>query len=53
MKKLLFLLVMIAITRIGYSQQAAATPVKADVAVFEWDSQTFDFGKIKIGRAHV
>ncbi len=50
MKKLLFLLVMVAITRIGYSQQgASAAPVKADVAVFEWDSQSFDFGKIKQG----
>ena len=41
---------MVAITRIGYSQQAAVTPQpKVDVAVFEWDSQAFDFGKIKQG----
>ena len=50
MKKLLFLLIMAAITRIGYGQQAAATtPAVVDVGVFEWDAQTFDFGKIKQG----
>ena len=51
MKKLLFLLMMTAIARIGYSQQVAATTasVSTDVAVFKWDSEAFDFGKIKQG----
>ena len=50
MKKLLFLLVMVAITKIGYGQQATATTKPAvDLAVFEWDAQSFDFGKIKQG----
>lgn len=51
MKKLLFLLVMAAITRIGYSQQAATTTpaISTDAAVLEWDAQTFDFGNIPQG----
>ena len=53
MKKLLFLLVFAAFGTIGYSQQvtaeAAKEAVKSDMAVFAWESQSHDFGKIKQG----
>lgn len=53
MKKLLFLLVFVAIGTIAYSQQvtaeAAKEAPKSDMAVFAWDSQMHDFGKIKQG----
>lgn len=50
-KKLLVFLVLTTIARIGFSQQAAATTTitSTEVAVFQWDSQVFDFGKIKQG----
>jgi hypothetical protein len=53
MKKLLFLSVFVAFVTIGYSQQvtaeAAKEAVKSDMAVFVWESQAHDFGKIKQG----
>jgi hypothetical protein len=50
MKKLLFLLALVGMTKIGYGQQAAATPAaKADLASFQWTEQAYDFGKIKQG----
>lgn len=42
MKKLLFLLVLVAFGRTGFSQTASA-----DVAAFKWTSTVNDFGKIK------
>ncbi len=50
MKKLLFLLLLTGTASVGYGQTAAATPApNTDNPVFEWDGQTFDFGKIKQG----
>ena len=49
MKKLFFLLALVAMTKIGFGQQAASPAVTADNAVFEWVSQLHDFGKIKQG----
>jgi Protein of unknown function (DUF1573) len=53
MKKSLILLAFVAFSTIGYSQQvtaeAAKEAPKSDVAVFAWDSQSHDFGKIKQG----
>ena len=52
MKKLFFLLALVAMTKIGFGQQAAATTTDslgADKAVFEWTAQAYDFGKIKQG----
>jgi hypothetical protein len=49
MKKLFFLLALAGMTKIGYSQQAAAPAVKADMAAFQWTDQAHDFGKIKQG----
>jgi len=53
MKKLLFIVVFAAFSTISYSQQVTAQSaneaVKSDMAVFAWDSQSHDFGKIKQG----
>lgn len=53
MKKLLFLMVFVAFGTISYSQQvtgeAAKEAVNSDMAVFAWDGQSHDFGKIKQG----
>jgi len=51
MKKLLFLLAFAVCAKAGFSQVAAAakTEPKAEVAVAAFDSQNFDFGKIKQG----
>lgn len=46
MKKLLFLLALVALSKAGYSQES--TP-QADLAKFEWTSVVNDFGKIKQG----
>jgi hypothetical protein len=53
MKRLLFLLALVAMTRIGFGQQAP-TPVPiatgtSENAVFEWTALVHDFGKIKQG----
>src|SRR5258705_5486203 len=52
MKRLFFLLALVAMTKIGYSQQAASpapTATGTENAVFEWTAQVHDFGKIKQG----
>jgi hypothetical protein len=46
MKKLFFLAAIMVAGHVGFAQQA--TP-KAETAVLVWDSQSFDFGKIKQG----
>jgi hypothetical protein len=51
MKRSFFLLALVAMTRIGFGQQAATpapTPI-GENAVFEWTAQVHDFGKIKQG----
>jgi hypothetical protein len=53
MKKLFFLVALLALVTVGYGQQVTAsvaeTELKADVAVFETASLNHDFGKIKQG----
>jgi|SRR6478736_9872975 len=50
MKKLLFLLAFAVCAKAGFSQVTAAKPeAKAEVAVAAFDTQAFDFGKIKQG----
>jgi hypothetical protein len=49
MKKLLFLAAFIVLAKAGFSQTPATPAPSADVAVITWDSQSFDFGKIKQG----
>ena len=53
MKKVLFLMAMVAASFAGYSQTApAAAPAKinpASLAAFSWVSTAHDFGKIKAG----
>lgn len=48
MKRLFFLLALVAMTKIGFGQQAAPITI-GDNAVFEWTAQVHDFGKIKQG----
>ena len=48
MKRLFFLLALVAMTTAGFSQ-AAAPAATTDNAVFEWTAQLHDFGKIKQG----
>ena len=50
MKQLLFVVALMLVATVGFSQASASAPVaKADVAVASFDAQTFDFGKIKQG----
>ena len=52
MKKLFFLLALVAMAKIGFGQQAASPvpiAIGTDNAVFEWVAQVHDFGKIKQG----
>ena len=50
MKKLLLFAALVMITTAGFSQTASATSAtKSDVAVATFDTQNFDFGKIKQG----
>ncbi len=50
MKKLVLFAALVMITTAGFSQTAAAnTATKSDVAVPVFDTQNFDFGKIKQG----
>jgi Protein of unknown function (DUF1573) len=52
MKKVLFLLVMVALVRTGFGQGAAPTSTpqpKGDFAVAQWETTSHDFGKIKQG----
>ncbi len=50
MKKLIFLTALVIITNAGFSQTATATAApKADVALAVFETQNFDFGKIKQG----
>jgi|SRR6478609_10631128 len=51
MKKVLFLMAVIAVSFAGYSQTAPAAAPKADpsLAAFAWVSTSHDFGKIKLG----
>jgi hypothetical protein len=54
MKKLLFIALLTAFTRVAVAQQVPATTlnkneVQSDVAVFAWDNTTHDFGRIKQG----
>ena len=49
MKKLFFLVALVTLANVGFSQVTASAPAapKADLAVFETSSITHDFGKIK------
>jgi hypothetical protein len=47
MKKIMILATLVFVANVGFSQKA--TDAKSDVAVVAWDSQTYDFGKIKQG----
>ena len=51
MKRLFFLLALVALTTAGFGQAAApvAPAAPAENAVFEWTAQAHDFGKIKQG----
>ncbi|CAN5397768.1 DUF1573 domain-containing protein [soil metagenome] len=50
MKKLLLFAALVMITTAGFSQSASASAgTKSDVAVATFDTQNFDFGKIKQG----
>src|SRR6266850_7228747 len=52
MKRLFFLLALVAVTKIGFGQQATAPvpiAVGSENAVFEWTALVYDFGKIKQG----
>ena len=45
----MILLVMVATAGVVRAQQAAAPTASTEVAAIEWESQNFDFGKIKQG----
>ena len=49
MKKIFFLLFLLAMVKVGYAQQAAATAPQGDLAAIKWENENFDFGKIKQG----
>ena len=48
MKKLLFLLALVAVAKLGYGQTGTPT-TQAELAAFSWTTQVNDFGKIKQG----
>ncbi|NOT75531.1 MAG: DUF1573 domain-containing protein [Cyclobacteriaceae bacterium] len=50
MKKLVFFAALVMITTVSFSQTAAVTSApKSEMAVANFDTQNFDFGKIKVG----
>jgi hypothetical protein len=49
MKKSLILLMLLGFVRISQAQQPTSSIPNTEVAVLVWDSQSFDFGKIKQG----
>jgi hypothetical protein len=49
MKKVLFLAAFVFFAKAGFCQTGATPAASADVAVMTWDTQNFDFGKIKQG----
>ncbi len=51
MKKLFFLVALVALTNVGFGQVTASAPAapKSDLAVFETKALNHDFGKIKQG----